>query len=89
MGHDEAEPQGSLHRPNQDWYCTDDGEEWPCPIHKRRMWTYYQDDHLRLEGIMNRFRDRAMVSGMSHEIATARFVGWVRNPPVRQVKRSI
>lgn len=89
MDHSKAEPQGSLHRPNKDWHCTDDSEEWPCPTWKRRMWTHYQYDRLRLEGIMAKYRDSAIVRGMPREIAIARFIGWVRDPPVRQVKRSI
>jgi hypothetical protein len=89
MSHDEGESQGALHRPKDNWRCTDDGEEWPCPTWKRRMWTYYRHDRPRLEGIMAKYRDSAIVGGMPREIAIIRFIGWVRDPPVRQVKRSI
>ncbi|WP_329108506.1 hypothetical protein OG792_07540 [Micromonospora sp. NBC_01699] len=85
------EGQGALHRPNEDWYCTDDGQEWPCPIYIRRMWSWYprpQDRH-RLHLIMTSFRDSALGGGMSRPIADARFLNWIDGPPLRQIKRSI
>ncbi|MEV4626668.1 hypothetical protein AB0J90_10320 [Micromonospora sp. NPDC049523] len=89
MDNDQADPRGSLHRPSEDWRCTDDGAQWPCPVYKRRMWTWYRQDRLRLAMIMSGFRDNAVVGGMSREVADARFLGWIGGPPVRQVKRSI
>ncbi|MFI6759774.1 hypothetical protein ACIBF5_11635 [Micromonospora sp. NPDC050417] len=78
-------PSGALHRPGRGWRCTDDGEEWPCRIFKRRMWTWYRDDRRRLAGIMAIHRDNAMAGmpNLTREQAQARFVGWVEGPPSR------
>ncbi|MGW4462091.1 hypothetical protein [Micromonospora sp. NPDC004704] len=79
------------HRPGGDWLCRDDGEQWPCPVFRRRMWILYQDDHDRLATFMVHFRDRAalVLVQLTAEQVEARFVGWIDNPPVRRRLRSI
>lgn len=85
------DPTGAPHRPGADWRCRDDGEEWPCQIFKRRMWTWYRLDRSRLAEVMAGFRTKAMVGlpDLTPEEAEARFVGWVEDPPVRRRLRSI
>ncbi|MFK3979217.1 hypothetical protein ACI2K4_02435 [Micromonospora sp. NPDC050397] len=92
--HDEQDadaPQGVPHRPGAEWHCTDDGEEWPCQIFKRRMWTWYQTDRRRLAWVMAGFRDKALASmpELTREQAETRFLGWVDDRPVRRRPRSI
>ncbi|MGW4465955.1 hypothetical protein [Micromonospora sp. NPDC004704] len=82
---------GAPHRPGDDWRCKDDAEEWPCQVFRRRMWTLYRRNRPQLVDVMTRFRDKALreVDGMTPELAEARFIGWVHDPPVRRRLRAI
>ncbi|MFK3983319.1 hypothetical protein ACI2K4_23425 [Micromonospora sp. NPDC050397] len=84
------EAMGAPHRPGDDWRCRDDGEQWPCPVFRRRMWTLYRNDRRQLVDVMARFRDRAVPElALDHEQAEARFTGWISDPPVRRRLRSV
>ncbi|MGW4462333.1 hypothetical protein [Micromonospora sp. NBC_01796] len=93
MEHDQQDNGlGAPHRPGDDWRCRDDGEEWPCPVFRRRMWSLYRNDRDRLVVFMRHFRDRAAPAiGLTAEQAEARFVGWAHEPPapVRKHRRRI
>ncbi|WP_329105273.1 hypothetical protein OG792_32150 [Micromonospora sp. NBC_01699] len=79
---------GAPHRPGDDWRCRDDSEEWPCPVFRRRMWSLYRDDRVRLVVFMRHFRDRAApLIGLTDEQADARFVDWAHEPPAPVRKR--
>lgn len=81
---------GAPHRPGDDWHCGDDGEEWPCLVFRRRMWTLYRTDRRQLFDVMRRFRDRAQADlGLTTEQADTRFIAWIADPPARRRLRSI
>jgi hypothetical protein len=88
---DEGVPFGAPHRPGTDWRCRDDGEEWPCQVFRRRMWSLYRNDRHRLAAFMAHFRDKATadLDDLTAEKAETRFVGWINDPPVRRRLRSV
>jgi hypothetical protein len=88
---DDDDDLGAPHRPGDNWCCRDDGEEWPCPVFRRRMWVLYPDDPDRLAAFMRHFRDKAAPA--LHELTAkqieARFIGWINELPIRRRLRAI
>lgn len=78
-----------LHVPlRPSWRCTDDGAEWPCAVHKRRLWRSSGGRrHLVAEEMARWMASaRAELPGLSAEQLFERFAGWIAaGPPKAQV----